>query len=107
MFSSIIEIIKSGLSRLLDYYMYICYWHPLNHRMWFEIYRNRPMRFKFDFGLNEPFKYIDEHGGHKLAKIDYVVGYFRNFSICTLLIILGVISTIYMAEHHLGVFKGM
>jgi hypothetical protein len=76
------EILKEVINKVLDLFMPIFYWHPLNHQMWFDTYRTMSFTDRKSYTLSFALKTIDEkYNANKLQKVDYFCAYIRMFII--------------------------
>jgi len=72
--------------------MYLCYWHPVNHKLWFEVYRDMPIFTKQAWSIPYHLRLITEYGGGIWAKVDMALAYPRGL----ILIIAAILLALYV-----------
>ena len=103
----IVERAKWFMSKYYDVLMYLTFWHPNNHKMWFVYYRDIKTFDTRHMNIKEGLDLIDkEFNGNRWQKCDYILGIIRAFILLigAMLLSFAIIRNAYI--NHLGIFSG-
>lgn len=88
MYNPIIEQLKILWIQAKRVLMYICFWHPVNHGMYIDLYVNQDAPKSMKQGFINELKYLKEHNASLIVYVDYWAGYFRQLSLLAGLVLI-------------------